>query len=111
MKPLITLSVLATAMALLCGPCAQAAAGPCPPDGDDTGWPTFDEAEKCGSYSDCDALMQKGQLADAQACNRKIDDCSAALIKSNAKADAHNLALEACRASIWSTRVSKPADE
>jgi hypothetical protein len=110
MKRLVTLTALATATALLFGPCAQAA-GPCPPDGDETGWPTFETAEKCGSYSDCDALMQRGQLADAQACNRKIDDCSAALIKSNAKADAHNLALEACRASIWSTKVTKPADE
>jgi hypothetical protein len=110
MKLLITLSAAAIGAVLLYSPCAQAA-GPCPPDGDETGWPTFEASEKCGSYSDCDALIQKGQLADAQACNRKIDDCSAALIESNAKADAHNRALEACRASIWSTRVSKPADE
>ncbi|MGE5260476.1 MAG: hypothetical protein ACM3MH_06315 [Actinomycetota bacterium] len=110
MKPLVTLPVLAAATALLLGPCARAA-GPCPPDGDDTGWPTFEPAEKCGDYSDCDALMQTGQLAAAHTCNQKIDDCAADLIKSNAKADAHNLALEACRASIWSTKVSKPADE
>jgi hypothetical protein len=110
MKPFIALSATAIGAALLFSPCAQAA-GPCPPDGDDSGWPTFEVSEKCGSYSDCDALMQKAQLADAQACNRKIDDCSAALIESNAKADAHNRALEACRASIWSTRMSKSADE
>jgi hypothetical protein len=110
MKPFIALSVTAIGAALLFGPYAQAA-GPCPPDGDDSGWPTFEASEKCGSYSDCDALMQKAQLADAQACNRKIDDCSAALIESNAKADVHNRALEACRASIWSTRVSKSPDE
>jgi hypothetical protein len=110
MKLLITLSAATIGAVLLYSPCAQAA-GPCPPDGDETGWPTFEASEKCGSYFDCDALMEKGQLADAQACNRKIDDCSAALIESNAKADAHNRALEACRASIWPTTVSKSADQ
>jgi hypothetical protein len=110
MKRLVTLTALVTVTAPLFSPCAQAG-GPCPPDGDDSGWPTFERAEKCGSYFNCDALMQKGELADAQACNRKIDDCSAALMKSNAKADTHNRALEACRASIWSTKVSKSPDE
>ena len=82
----------------------------CPPDGDDSLWPTFEVVEKCGSYADCDTLMQNGRYQDAGACNRKIDDCEAALIKTNAKADAHNVALEACRASIWRTVIS-PADK
>ena len=53
--------------------------------------------------------MQNGHLEEAKTCNRKIDDCGVDLIKSNAKADAHNVALEACRSSIWST-VIKPAE-
>jgi hypothetical protein len=85
------------------------AGAPCPPDGDDSLWPTFETVEKCGSYADCDTLMQNG-LQEAGACNRKIDDCEAELIKTNAKADAHNVALEACRASIWQTVIS-PADK
>ena len=109
MKP----TVLLLAFAIVTVPINHGAiaAPQCPPDGDDTSWPTFETVEKCGSYSDCDALMQKGQLAQAQACNRKIDDCGADLVRSNAKANAHNSALDECRASIWSTRVSKPADE
>lgn len=109
MKPLIMLPALAVGTVLVFLHGAQAES-PCPPDGDDTVWPTFDTGEKCGNYSDCDVLMQKGRLEEAKTCNRKIDDCGVDLIKSNAKADAHNLALEACRSSIWST-VVKPADQ
>lgn len=109
MKPLIMLPALAVGTVLVFLHGAQAES-PCPPDGDDTEWPTFDTGEKCGSYSDCDVLMQKGRLEEAKTCNRKIDDCGVDLIKSNAKAEAHNVALEACRSSIWST-VVKPADQ
>lgn len=109
MKQLAMLPALAVGTVLVFLQFAQAES-PCPPDGDDTVWPTFDTGEKCGSYSDCDVLMQKGRLEEAKTCNRKIDDCGVDLIKSNAKADAHNVALEACRSSIWST-VVKPADQ
>jgi hypothetical protein len=109
MKPFVILPALAVGALMLFS--VDTDAGPtCPPDGDDSDWPTFEVVEKCGSYADCDTLMQNGQLQEAQACSRKIDNCGAALIKTNAKADAHNVALEACRSSIWQT-VIKPADK
>jgi len=109
MKPFVILPALAVGALMLFS--VDTDAGPtCPPDGDDSDWPTFEVVEKCGSYADCDTLMQNGQLQEAQACSRKIDNCGAALIKTNAKADSHNAALEACRSSIWQT-VIKPADK
>ncbi|MGA8691707.1 MAG: hypothetical protein WB662_17840 [Methyloceanibacter sp.] len=72
----------------------------CPPDGDDSLWPTFDTADQCGSYQKCTALERNNQLEEAKACVRTMDDCGVALNKSNEKAAVHNSALEACRAAI-----------
>jgi hypothetical protein len=98
----------AVAIILVLPKMAQAGS-PCPPDGDDSSWPTYEITEKCGDYDQCARLMQSGRLQEAQACDQKIDDCGVNLIKSNKRADAHNAALEACRSSIWTT-VIKPAE-
>jgi len=86
------------------------AESPCPPDGDDSSWPTYEITDKCGDYDQCATLMKSGRLEEAQACDQKIDDCGVNLVKSNKRADAHNAALEACRSSIWTT-VIKPAEK
>jgi len=86
------------------------AESPCPPDGDDSNWPTYEVTEKCGGYDQCATLMESGRLKEAKACNQKIDDCGVDLIKSNKRADAHNAALADCRSSIWKT-IIKPPDK
>jgi hypothetical protein len=82
-------------------------AADCPPDGNEGLLPTFDAEDQCGNYDDCGALAQNNQVQEARACSKKIDDCAAALRESNAKAEAHNAALEACRASMPSRQKSK----
>jgi hypothetical protein len=91
-----TLSVFAL---LLLSSCIALAAD-CPPDGNDGLLPTFDAEDQCGDYDTCEALAQNNKTEEARVCNKKIDDCAAGLRESNAKAEAHNAALEACRASI-----------
>jgi hypothetical protein len=97
------LSIVALLLLPLCG----AMAADCPPDGDEGLLPTFDAGDQCGNYDDCTALAQDNQVEAARACSKKIDDCAAAVRESNAKADAHNAALEACRASMPSREKSK----
>jgi hypothetical protein len=84
---------------------APSTGGVCVPDGDSALWPTFDLAEKCGSYDQCAAL---GQPEQVNACTQKIDDCGVALRKANAKADAHNAALAACRSAIPALQKASP---
>jgi len=79
----------------------------CPPDGNDGLLPTYNAEDQCGDYDGCTALGQRDQIA---ACRKKFDDCAAALVESNAKAEAHNTALEACRTSIPNrNQGTKPA--
>jgi len=79
----------------------------CPPDGNDGLVPTYNAEDQCGDYDGCAALGQSDLIA---ACRKKFDDCAAALVESNAKAEAHNAALEACRASIPNVnKASKPS--
>lgn len=78
----------------------------CVPDGDNSLWPTFDLAEKCGSYDKCAAL---GEAEKENACTQQIDDCGVALHKSNEKADAHNAALAACRSGIPALQKASPS--
>jgi|SRR4026207_2368252 hypothetical protein len=94
---------------LLVLPKMAQAESPCPPDGDDSNWPTYEITDKCGDYDQCAALVESGRLQEAQACNQKIDNCGVNLFRSNKRADAHNAALEVCRSSIWKT-VIKPAE-
>lgn len=94
-------------VALLLLPSCLARAADCPPDGNEGLLPTFDADDQCGNYDDCTALAQDNQVEAARACTRKIDDCAAAVRELNAKADAHNAALEACRASMPSREKSK----
>lgn len=72
----------------------------CPPDGNGSLLPTYDVEDQCGSYDKCTELERANRLAEARACSQKIDDCAVALDKSNAEAEAHNAAIEACRALI-----------
>lgn len=74
--------------------------GSCPPDGDETLWPTASVDERCGSYQQCEAFVQANRPQDALACNQKIDKCAVALHQANAKAELHNTAVENCRASL-----------
>jgi hypothetical protein len=49
MKPFVILPALAVGALMLFS--VDTDAGPtCPPDGDDSDWPTFEVVEKCGSY-------------------------------------------------------------
>jgi len=48
------------------------AESPCPPDGDDSNWPTYEVTEKCGDYDQCATLMESGRLEEAKACNKKL---------------------------------------
>ena len=108
-RPLAT-RLKATALpivALLLLPLCGAMAADCPPDGNEGLLPTFDAGDQCGNYDDCTALAQDNQVEAARAGSKKIDDCAAAVRESNAKADAHNAALEACRASMPSREKSK----
>jgi hypothetical protein len=97
-----TLSVLALLLLSSCG----ALGADCPPDGNDGLLPTFDAEDQCSDYDTCEALAQNNKAEEARACNKKIDECAAALRESNAKAEAHNAALEACRASIPARKKS-----
>jgi hypothetical protein len=63
-KPFVILPALAAGALMLFSVDTHAGA-PCPPDGDDSLWPTFETVEKCGSYADCDTLMQNGLLGPA----------------------------------------------
>jgi hypothetical protein len=81
------------------GPCGVLAAT-CPPDGNEGLLPTFDAEDHCGSDEKCTALAVANQIEESKACIRKLDDCVVALNKANAEAEAHNAALEACRALI-----------
>ena len=95
---------------ILALPTMAQAEQPCPPDGDDSSWPTYEITEKCGDYDQCDNLMKSGRLEEAKACSQKIDDCGVDLIKSNKRADVHNAALADCRTWIWKT-IIKPPDK
>jgi hypothetical protein len=92
-------TMLGLVAAAVLAPCGAIAAT-CPPDGDDSLWPTFDIGDQCGSYETCTALALNNRLEEAKACARKIDDCGVALNESNEKADAHDSAIEACRSTI-----------
>jgi hypothetical protein len=81
---------------LVLAPCSAMGAT-CPPDGNGSLLPTYDVEDQCGSYDKCTELERVNRLAEATACSRKIDDCAVALNKSNAEAEAHNAAIEACR--------------
>ena len=85
--------------AVMLGHCGALAAT-CPPDGNDGLLPTFDAEDQCGSYEKCSALAVANQIEESKACIQKLDECIVALGKSNAEAEAHNSALEACRALI-----------
>jgi hypothetical protein len=78
----------------------------CLPDQDYSLWPTFEVADKCGSYDKCTALARPEQ---ARACTQQIDDCGVALQKANEKANAHNSALEACRSVIPALQKASPS--
>jgi hypothetical protein len=84
---------------LVLAPCSTMGAN-CPPDGNGSLLPTYDAEDQCGSYEKCTELKRANRLADAKACSQRIDDCAVALDKSNAEAEAHNAAIEACRALI-----------
>jgi hypothetical protein len=88
-------AMLSVAAVLVLAPCSAMGAT-CPPDGNEGSLPTFDVEDQCGDPYKCTALA----LEEAKACSRKFDECAVALSKSNAEAEAHNLALEACRAGI-----------
>ena len=94
-------------VALLLLQSCLARAADCRPDGNEGLLPTFDADDQCGNYDDCTALAQANQVEAARGCSKKIDDCAAAVRESNAKADAHNAALEACRASMPSREKLK----
>ncbi len=85
--------------AVMLGHCGALAAT-CPPDGNDGLLPTFDVEDQCGSYEKCRTLAVANQIEELKACIQKLDECIVALGKSNAEAEAHNSALEACRALI-----------
>jgi len=87
-------------------PCCARGAD-CPPDGNDGLLPTYNAEDQCGDYDACAALGQDILIKD---CRKKFDDCAAALVESNARAEAHNTALEACRTSIPNrNQGAKPA--
>ena len=67
---------------LLVLPKMAQAESPCPPDGDDSNWPTYEITDKCGDYDQCAALVESGRLQEAQACNQKIDNCGVNLFRS-----------------------------
>jgi hypothetical protein len=69
-----------------------------PPDGNDGLLPTFDAEDQCGSYEKCSPLALANQIEASKTCIQKLDECIVALDKSNAEAEAHNSALDACRA-------------
>src|SRR5689334_12250007 len=98
------------AVGLILLPTVAQAESPCPPDGDYSSWPTYDLVEKCGDYDQCATLLKNGRPQEAQACDRKIDDCGVDLSRSNKRADVHNAALADCRSAIWKT-VIKPGDK
>jgi hypothetical protein len=81
---------------LVLAPCSALGTS-CPPDGNGSLLPTYDVEDQCGSYDKCTELEQANRLAEAKACSQKIDGCAVALDKSNAEAEAHNAAIEACR--------------
>ena len=64
----------------------------CLPDRDYSLWPTFEVADKCGSYDKCAALAWPEEV---KASIQKIDDCGVALHTANEKANAHDSALKA----------------
>jgi hypothetical protein len=78
----------------------------CLPDRDYSLWPTFEVADKCGSYDKCAALARPEEV---KACTQKIDDCGVALHTANEKANAHNSALEACRTVIPALQKAPPS--
>lgn len=86
--------------ALLLAPNLALALGACPPDGDETMWPTPSIDERCGSYDTCTILQQANRTQEALACSQKIDKCAYSLHQSNEKAEVHNAALADCRASM-----------
>ncbi len=88
-------AILALATLVL-APCGSLGAT-CPPDGNGSLLPTYDVEDQCGSYDKCTELVRANRPAEAKACSQKIDDCAVALDKSNAEAEAHNAAIEACR--------------
>ncbi len=88
------------AAALLLGPDLALAFGSCPPDGDETMWPTPSIDEKCGSYDTCTILQQANRTQEAVACTQKIDRCAYSLHQANERAETHNAALEDCRANL-----------
>jgi hypothetical protein len=96
----MTKATILAVSAFLLLPSGLALGADCRPDGIDGLLPTFDAEDECGDLGKCEALAQNNQNEEANACERKIEDCSEALRLSNAKAEAHNAALEACRASI-----------
>ncbi len=72
----------------------------CSPDGGEGLLPTFDAEYQCGDLGICLKLAHDNRLKEASACEQKFDKCLAELNKSNAEADAHNEAVEACRAAM-----------
>jgi hypothetical protein len=95
-------------LSALAAPGASRAEAVCPPDGDDTLWPTFDTEDICGNYHDCTNLVLNNEIAASKACMQKLEDCAVALTKANTRADAHNSALEVCRAKIPARKAAVP---